>query len=387
VSEVSEQRSRSAPGVTRAIQRVIVTDVAEDGIGPFESGLAERNVWPTVRSNRVTSNVFGTPMPAQVVDQEKSIRLTPPKATVPNRVRWEYAVPILGLHLLALLAFVPWFFSWTGVIVMILGVHVFGQAINLCYHRILTHRSLKVPKWLEHGFVVMALCCMEDTPAKWVAMHRIHHKHSDEEDDPHSPLVAFLWGHLGWLVVKNRDTHSLASYRKFAPDILKDPFYMKLEKSYAWVWIYILHAVLFFAVGFGLGLAIDGSAAAGWQFGASLLVWGVFVRTIAVWHITWSVNSLTHLFGYQNYTTSDHSRNNWFVAILTVGEGWHNNHHHDPASASNQHKWWELDITYYQIRMLEWVGLATDVTRPRHLRHAARAVMPSERDVPSNSDG
>ncbi len=372
--------------MTHVIKRVIGTVVVEDDIAPVRVEPDGRICHPIGRPViQGASNVFGTQMPAQAVVQENSVRLAPPEATVPNRIRWEYALPIVGLHLIALLAFVPWFFSWTGLIVMIVGIHVFGQAINLCYHRILTHRALKVPRWLEHGFVVMALCCMEDTPAKWVAMHRIHHKHSDHEDDPHSPLVAFLWGHLGWLVVKNRETHSLASYRKFAPDILKDPFYMKLEKSYAWVWIYIIHAALFFAVGFGLGLAIDGTTAAGWQFGASLLVWGVFVRTIAVWHITWSVNSLTHLFGYQNYKTSDHSRNNWLVAILTVGEGWHNNHHHDPASASNQHRWWEVDITYYQIRILEWLGLATNVRRPRHQRHAGRTAVVVDQPVPIDS--
>ena len=272
---------------------------------------------------------------------------------------------------MAFAAVIPWLFSWTGLIVMVLGVHVFGQAINLCYHRILAHKSAKLPKWLEHWFVIMALCCMEDTPGKWVAMHRFHHSHSDHNPDPHSPLVSFFWSHVGWLMVENRATHSIDSFKKYAPDILKDHFYMKLEKSHRWVLYYIIHAIIFFGVGFGIG-AMSGGLMSGLQFGLSLFVWGVLVRTVVVWHITWSVNSLTHLFGYSNYKTTDHSRNNWFVAILTVGEGWHNNHHHDPVSASNQHKWWEIDITYYQIRILEMLGLATDVKAPKHIRNQKR---------------
>ena len=203
-------------------------------------------------------------------------------------------------------------------------------------------------------------------------VHRFHHNHSDEEEDPHSPLVAFLWAHVGWLVVQNRNTNNTAMYRKYAPDIFRDPFYMKLEKSLIWAWIYLGHAASYFIAGFLIGWFTTGLAMGGLQFGLSLLVWGVFVRTVVVWHITWSVNSLTHMFGYKNYETDDHSRNNWLVAIFTVGERWHNNHHHDPASASNQHRWWEFDITYYQIRLLEKLGLAKNVVRPRHVRQEAR---------------
>ena len=298
-------------------------------------------------------------------------KLPLPDTIVSGEIRWVYAVPIIGIHILALLAVFPWFFSWTGLILMVVGVHFYGQAINLCYHRLLTHRSAKVPKWLEHFFVVIALCCMEDTPGKWVAMHRYHHKHSDHVEDPHSPLVTFLWAHMGWLMIHNRSTHNIDSFRKYAPDILRDRFYMKLEKSYAWVWIYIGHVLLYFIIGFIIG-ALMGGWYSGLQFGASLMIWGALVRTVVVWHITWSVNSLTHLFGYSNYETDDCSRNNWFVALLTVGEGWHNNHHHDQMSASNQHRWWELDITYYQIRILEFFGLASDVIKPKHIRNANR---------------
>ncbi len=243
---------------------------------------------------------------------------------------------------------------------MVVGVYVFGQSINLCYHRLLAHKSARVPKWLEHAMVVFALCSIEDTPGRWVATHRFHHVHSDEQNDPHSPLVTFLWAHVGWLLIRNPSTNDIATYQKYARDVLEDPFYMRLEKSNHWIWVYLAHAALYFAIGSLFSL----------EFGLSLLVWGVFVRTVMVWHITWSVNSLTHLFGYASYRTDDHSRNNWVVALLASGEGWHNNHHHDPASASNQHRWWEFDATYYTIKALELVGLATEVVQPRHLRVA-----------------
>lgn len=298
-------------------------------------------------------------------------RLPLPDTVIAGKVRWEYAIPIVLLHLLAFAAFIPWLFSWTGLILMVVGVHVYGQSINLCYHRLLAHRSARVPQWLEHTFVVIALCCLQDTPGKWVATHRYHHNHSDDQPDPHSPLVNFLWSHVGWLLVHNGGTNNIETYRRYAPDIFRNPFYMRLERGLLPVWIYLAHAALHFVVGFAIG-AISGGWMGGLQFGLSLLVWAVIVRTVIVWHITWSVNSLTHLFGYTNYDTTDNSRNNWFVALITVGEGWHNNHHHDPASSSNQHRWWEFDITYYELKLLEWIGLAKNVVAPRHVRHEGR---------------
>ncbi len=305
-------------------------------------------------------------------------RLALPDTIVPGKVLWPYAVSIVGLHLLVLLAFVPWLFTWTGLIVLLVGVYVFGQSINMCYHRLLAHHAATVPKWLEHVFVIIALCCLQDTPGKWVAIHRFHHNHSDVQEDPHSPLVAFFWAHIGWLVMRNVGTHNIAAYRKYAPDVLRDPFYLHLEKTMLWIWIYLGHAALFFAAGFAIGFALDPQWMAGLQFGLSMLVWGVIVRTVVVWHITWSVNSLTHLFGYRNYETGDHSRNNWLVAVLAVGEGWHNNHHYDPASASNQHRWWEFDVTYYGIKLLEKLGLAKNVIAPKRLRHAHRVPAPRQ---------
>lgn len=319
--------------------------------------------------------ISGAPLPACA--PAPHLRREPlafPSGVAWRQVRWDYALTFLAFHLLALLAAVPWFFSWTGLAAFVLGVNVFGQlGVPICYHRLLTHRSFHVPKWLERSMVTLALCCGQNTPARWVTWHRMHHQHADDNHDPHSPLVTFLWSHIGWLLFDNRQTHSAESYYKYARDVLDDPFYMYLEK-HRWlaVAIYLVHAWLFFAVGLAVGWASVGTYAAGLQFGLSLLIWGVVVRTVYVWHITWAVNSLSHLFGYRNYETGEESRNNWFVAFITGGEGWHNNHHFDPCGASLQHRWWEIDLNYYVIKLLERLGLASQIVPPQNVRRAGK---------------
>lgn len=290
-----------------------------------------------------------------------------PATTVePVRIRWRYAIGIPLVHALACLAFIPWFFSWAGVISVVVGLYVFGTlGINLCYHRLLTHQGLVAPKWLEHGLALLGVCALQDTPACWVAMHRLHHKHSDERPDPHSPLVNFLWGHCGWLMIQNRQFSNLNHYQRYARDVLRDPFYLHLERNANWLWIYMASGIVFFGIGSLIGWLTTGTAMAAVQCGASMIVWGVFVRTVVTWHITWSVNSLGHVFGYRNYETDDNSRNNLLVGYLSNGEGWHNNHHADQRAAAHGHRWWEFDVTWITIRVLERVGLVSEVVRPR----------------------
>jgi sn-2 palmitoyl-lipid 9-desaturase len=300
----------------------------------------------------------------QALDDKKIAagRLPLPNTVRRHEILWPYVISITLIHLLALLAFVPWLFSWTGVVLALCGLYVFGTlGINLCYHRLLTHRSLTCPCWLERFFAVLGVCCLQDTPGRWVAIHRFHHQHSDEQPDPHSPLVTFLWGHFGWLMVKNEEINKISTYERYARDVLRDPFYFRLEKNLLWAWIYLAHGTLFFLAGLVAGVLMDGTFEAGAQFGLSLLVWGVFVRTVAVWHITWSVNSVTHMWGYRNYETGENSRNNWFVALVSNGEGWHNNHHADQRSAAHGHRWWEFDVTYLTIRVLGLLGLAREI--------------------------
>jgi len=284
-----------------------------------------------------------------------------PGGVLPLQIEWTYAIPVIIYHLVALLALLPWFFSWTGVFLAVAGLYVFGTlGINLCYHRLLAHRGLIVPTWLEHAFAILAVCSFQDTPARWVAVHRRHHQHADDQEDPHSPLVSFFWGHMGWLLVENRDLTRLKIFDRYARDVLQDRFYKRLERN-NWLLVVFASWILFFAAGFGVSLALGETVASAAQFGLSLLIWGVFVRTVAVWHITWSVNSVTHRFGYRNYETDESSRNNILVGLISNGEGWHNNHHAAPRSARHGHRPWELDITYLTIRLLAALGLAKRV--------------------------
>ena len=206
-------------------------------------------------------------------------QLKHPTSVDHRHVRWDYVLPITAMHVLALLAAIPWLFSWTGLIALIVGVSAFGQlGVPIGYHRLLTHRSFRVPKWLERSFVTIALCCAQDTPARWVSWHRMHHQNSDDQDDPHSPFVNFLWSHVGWLFFNNSATHTISAYYKYARDVLDDPFYFYLEKHRAAAGvIYLVHALAFFLVGLAAGSASAGNWTAGVQFGLSLLVWGVVV--------------------------------------------------------------------------------------------------------------
>ncbi len=306
--------------------------------------------------------------PHRQSERPRRRRLGRPDA-VTRRIAWNYAAPLAVIHLLALSVFSPWLFSWTGVVLLVGGIYFYGGlGINIAYHRLLTHRSFKCPLWLERSLVVVGICCLEDAPGTWVATHRLHHNDADQTPDPHSPLVSFLWSHVGWLLFENRDVRCFSAYDRFARDVLRDRFYMRLQRRHFPLWIYLAHASVYFLAGIAAGLWSGGTWPAAVQFGLSLVAWGVLLRTVCVWHISWSVNSLAHMAGYRNYETLEHSRNNWLVALLTSGEGWHNNHHSDPASASNTRKWWEVDLMYAVICCLEWCGLATDVVRPRHQR-------------------
>jgi stearoyl-CoA desaturase (delta-9 desaturase) len=149
-----------------------------------------------------------------------------------HRIDWINLLTVASFHTIALLAPIPWFFNWSSVGVMVVGIFVFGYlGINLFYHRLLTHRGLKLPKWLEHTLLIFAICCLQDTPAKWVGAHRWHHVHSDKRDDPHSPLAGFLWGNMGWIFLKNDNLDRLKIYTLLSKDILRDRFYKKFETT------------------------------------------------------------------------------------------------------------------------------------------------------------
>jgi stearoyl-CoA desaturase (delta-9 desaturase) len=292
-------------------------------------------------------------------------RCNRPAATQPLRFEWVFGGGLLFYHLVAALAVFPYFFSWTGVILAVLGIYVFGVlGINLGYHRLLAHRSFECPKWLEHTFVLLAVCCLQDSPARWVAIHRRHHQYADREIDPHSPLVSFLWSHVGWILVTNDDLKRGPLLDRYAKDIMRDTLCSWLETRFRWVWIVFLSWFVFFGGGFVAEIIRGGSKAEAAQFGLSLLIWGVFVRTVMHLHFTWSVNSVTHGWGYRNYDTPDDSSNNAWIALISNGEGWHNNHHADPQSARHGHMWWEIDVAYWIIRSFAAVGLAWNISQP-----------------------
>ncbi len=327
---------------------------------------------PTQSGGRVVENTSDANLARLGGRDAASIPL--PKGVNIKRVYISYVISLVAFHLLALLIFVPWFFSWAGVASLVVGTYLFGAVgIPICYHRLLTHRSFKTPKWFEHVLTTLALCNGQETPIRWVAWHRLHHNESDHQEDPHSPLVNFFWSHFQWLVYENKGTDKFVLYKKYARDLLEDRYYMWLEKrAYAGVAIFIGHGILIYLVSWLVFGAIYGFGAEAFRLATSVFIWGVIARVVWVWHITWSVNSLSHMFGYRNHDTDDHSRNNWFVALLTSGEGWHNNHHADQSAATVQHRWWEIDLNYYIIKSWSWVGLASNIVPPMHVRRAQR---------------
>jgi stearoyl-CoA desaturase (delta-9 desaturase) len=240
--------------------------------------------------------------------------------------------------------------------------------INVGYHRLLTHRGFICPTWLEHGLSLLGACCRQGTPMKWVAIHRMHHQHSDEPGDPHCPGSSFFWSHMGWFLIRDPAIYNTGTYDRYVRDLFQDRFYKWLERPQICRTIHRTQWMAFLTIGALIGALSTGSLWGALQLGLSWLVWGVFVRTVAVWHMTWSVNSVTHLWGYRNFPTRDNSCNNWVVGFISNGEGWHNNHHAEPRCAMHGRRWWELDLSYESIRALELAGLASNVVKPGRLR-------------------
>jgi fatty-acid desaturase len=280
-----------------------------------------------------------------------------PVGSAPAAGRWSRGVDwpvflwITAIHLGALAT--PWFFTWAGLIsTIVLGWVTGSLGICLGYHRLLTHGSFQTYRPVRWFLAVLGCLAGEGPPIHWIAHHRKHHQFSDLPGDPHSPKDGAWWSHVLWLFPQQHNADFQAMLRRYAPDLLKDPVMRFLSVSF-----------LFWHFASGAALL-----AAGWliwdlQTGLSLLFFGVFLRLAYVLHATWFVNSASHMWGYRNYETTDNSRNLWWVAIVAYGEGWHNNHHAFQRSAQHGHRWWEFDMTYWVILVLERVGLAWDVVR------------------------
>ncbi len=279
------------------------------------------------------------------------------------RLKTDTVTAFVLCHAVALLAFVPALFSWTGLAAFVAGVALFGiLGINVGFHRLLAHRSFGCPRRVEHVLAFLGTCSLQFSPAYWVAVHRRHHQFSDEPDDPHSPARGFVWAHFGWLIQRRPvDMKPAVLTYRYAKDMMRDPFYEFLERKNVWAVTGLAVWVLLYAVGFGAEALAGGTAIECSLFGASLFVWGGAVRTVFVWHTTWSVNSVAHIWGYRSHDTPDNSRNNALVAAIAWGEGWHNNHHADPVSPRHGMQWWEIDVSWLTIRLMMALGLA----RPR----------------------
>ncbi len=279
---------------------------------------------------------------------------------------WPVVSWIVFLHLGALAA--PFTFTWQGLALMF-GLGWLTGSIGIClgFHRLFTHRSFKTSKPMRWIIAFIGGLAGEGSALHWVANHRKHHAHSDAPGDPHSPGDGGLWSHMVWFMWRYSREEYAAYNKHWAPDLVKDPVLHFLDKTFI-LWHIVLGGVLF-----GIGYAFGGTELA-WSF----VIWGMFVRLVYVLHSTWFVNSASHMWGYRTYETTDDSRNNWWVALLTYGEGWHNNHHAYPSMARAGHKWWEFDPTFLVIRGLEKCGLVWDVVDGHHKRVSRYNIVKTE---------
>ncbi len=260
---------------------------------------------------------------------------------VRETINWKNVAMVSFFHLLAIP--VVFTFSWQNAAALLIGNWIVGSlGVGLGWHRLLTHRSFRAPKWLEYTLSILATMSMQDSPEKWVATHRMHHKFVDTDSDPHSARSGFWWPQIGWVVWGKAQDHDEPTLKRYIPDLLKDPIHVLISRFY--LVPIVISAVVLFAIG-------------GW----TMVVWGVFGRVVLGWHTTWFVNSLSHLYGQRPHETGDLSTNNWFVAILTFGEGWHNNHHMAPNSARHGLEWYQFDMNWIAIRIFEKLGWATNI--------------------------
>jgi len=260
--------------------------------------------------------------------------------------RWNltHTTVIVGVHLLSLPAL--WFWPRAVDIALFFGLYLITcLGIGIGYHRLLTHRGFVCPRWLRLTLTWMGCAALQGGPTRWSSIHRRHHRTADREGDPHSPVEGFFHGHVGWVLrLGEQDT---ADHHKLAPDVSgKDPLMLVLDKGSLFIMPWVLTGVFCYAV-------------AGWRG----VLWGTLVRTLALWHVTWAVNSICHRWGRRPNQTRDASGNVWWVGLISLGEGWHNNHHAKPASALHGWRWYEIDVSGYIIRLMARLRLVHQVVR------------------------
>jgi stearoyl-CoA desaturase (Delta-9 desaturase) len=261
--------------------------------------------------------------------------------SVARAINWPVTTVMTCLHAGAIAALFVCSWQNIGIAVALYWLTT-GLGISLGYHRLHTHRSYKVPLAVEYFFAICGALTLEGGPISWVATHRIHHQSADRIGDPHSPRDGAWWSHVIWLLVGEGNHNDTRRMSRYAPDMAKSRFYRWLN-TYHWTPSVALGLVLL-----GIG-------------GMPLMLWGLCFRTVFGLHATWLVNSATHMWGSRRFSTHDDSRNNWWVALLTFGEGWHNNHHAHPTSARHGLAWYEFDPSWIQIRCLKFLRVAKSV--------------------------
>jgi fatty-acid desaturase len=258
-------------------------------------------------------------------------------------VNWANVLFLSAMHVAAIAAL--FFTNWAAVITGVVLYWVAGSlGIGMAYHRLLTHRGYKVPKLVEYFLATCGTLALEGGPIEWVVTHRIHHAHADRAGDPHTPREGGWWAHIGWILWGTAQNHDQETIARYAPDLIKHGYYRWLSRFY-YVPLVVVGVMLFLFGGWGV------------------MLWGVFLRLTLALHATWLVNSATHLWGRTRFETGDDSRNSWWVALLTFGEGWHNNHHAHPTSARHGIRWYEIDLNWMGIRALQLLGLAHGIKR------------------------
>ena len=271
---------------------------------------------------------------------------------------WTVAIGMTLFHLGCLLAFYTGV-SWVAFGVAF-GLYVFrGLGITAGFHRLLAHRSFKTNRFIQFLLALAGSFAVQGGPLWWVAHHRAHHAETDTEEDIHSPVTHGMWqAHMGWMMMDEAFNEKGANSR----DLHKFPEIKFLQRHY--VWLLVFQVVALYALGAYLASAYPGLGTSGLQ----MVVWGFFISVVFTWHVTFMVNSVCHRWGGRPYDTGDSSTNNLLIGILGFGEGWHNNHHYYPSSARHGLRWWQVDATYWLIRGLAVVGLASDLKLPKELR-------------------
>jgi fatty-acid desaturase len=273
--------------------------------------------------------------------------------TFTQPVNLTIAISLALFHVGAVLAL--FMFSWKAMVFALLMWWIAESlGIGMGFHRLLTHRGYKTPKWVEYCLTVCGTLALQGGPIGWVATHRLHHQNSDKEGDPHSPRDGGFWAHMGWIITGESLHNKTTELLHFVPDLRKDKFMIWISK---WHWIPMVT------------LAVGALLLGGWPY----VMWGVFLRTVVGLHATYLVNSATHMWGSRRFLTRDASTNNFWVAMLSFGEGWHNNHHAHPQSARHGLAWYEFDLNWYGIFALRTLGLAWDVKLPAAHKTAASA--------------